>query len=92
MRTTAEMHMCMCECVARMCVSVSSRGQGGSAVGEGLIAYEEGGEGLCRLQSLRPGSQPRGLGFQASPKLLLGERSQLGHEAAQGSCPGSSQD
>lgn len=61
MRTTAEMHMCMCECVARMCVSVSSRGQGGSAVGEGLIAYEEGGEGLCRLQSLRPGSQPRGL-------------------------------
>lgn len=39
-RTPAEMHVGVCECVARMCVSVSSRGQAGSAVGEGLIAYE----------------------------------------------------
>lgn len=36
--TPAEMHVGVRECVARMCVSVSGRGQAGSVVEEGLIA------------------------------------------------------
>lgn len=40
MCTPAEMHVGVRERVARMCVSVSGRGQAGLTVGEGLIAYE----------------------------------------------------
>lgn len=59
-RTPAEMHVGGCECVARMCVSVSSRGQAGSAVGEGLLAYAGWG-----------GSQPAAV----SPPWVLASRS-----------------
>lgn len=34
--TPAEMRVGVRECVARMCVSVSSRGQAGSSVGRGI--------------------------------------------------------
>lgn len=93
-RTPAEIHVGVRERAARMCVPVSSRGQAGSAEGEGVSASEVVRGGPLPAAVSLPwvpalGSPGGSLGFQALPRLLLGEESQLGQEAAEGTCPDS---
>lgn len=90
-RTPAEMHVGVCECVARVCVSVSSRGQAGGAVGRGIDSLWRMGRAsaCCSLSNLGPSLEVSwgSLGFQASPKLLLGEGSQAGLRGCSGHLP-----